>query len=266
MNEEFKNIQKLAKYLSGKQLLDTEDLTGFTTDIVNAFAQHRSASQQINKDHEKVLNDAIKAINSEYDRIINELETTKLEAKSAVPEALAQLREDLAKFKEDVINLKPKDGENGKDADEERIIEELKKAIPTLPEMPDMEEFEEKIEDKFKKVYEHIKRSVNGFPGVRLLSALMDVSITNPADGELLVYNGTTNKWENSTSAGGSYSLLTATGTIDDYNLDFTFASEPTEIVVNGLSYRKNAGWTWSNPTATLENPVGSGGRIYGRA
>lgn len=266
MKEDFKNIQKLAKMLENKQLLDTEDLKGFTTDIVNAFAQYRSASQQINKEHEKVLNDAIKAINSEYDRIINELEKTKLEAKSAVPEALAQLREDLVKFKEDVINLRPKDGEPGKDADEERIIEELKKAIPTLPEMPDMEEFEEKIEDKFKKVYEHIKRSVNGFPGVRLLSALMDVSITNPADGEVLAYNGTTNKWENSTSAGGSYSLLTATGTIDDSNLDFTFASEPTEIVVNGLSYRKNAGWTWSNPTATLENPVGSGGRIYGRA
>lgn len=58
--------------------------------------------------------------------------------------------------------------------------------------------------------------------------------------------------------------ILAATGTVDDSNTDFTFASEPTVIVVNGLIYRKDAGWSWSDPTATLASPVGTGGDIYG--
>lgn len=60
--------------------------------------------------------------------------------------------------------------------------------------------------------------------------------------------------------------LMTATGTVNDANRDFTFTSQPTIIVVNGMSYRVDHGWTWSSPTATLESPVGTGGDIYGIA
>lgn len=203
LKENLKNLTSLLKKYHGQQLITNDEFQAGISDMVNAFAYDRAAAQKIYKYHEELLNSVLKQVNEEYDRILNELENTKLEAKSAVPEALAQLREDLDKFKEDIINLKPKDGEDGKDADEERIIEELKKAIPDLPEMPDMEAFEEKIEgkveDKLKKVYEHIKRSVNGFPGVRVLSALMDVFISNPTNGEVLKYNSTSNKWENGT-------------------------------------------------------------------
>lgn len=66
--------------------------------------------------------------------------------------------------------------------------------------------------------------------------------------------------------SGASLSVLTATGTKDDSNTAFTFASKPVLIVVNGASYRENAGWTWNagTLTATLTNPVGTGGDIYG--
>jgi hypothetical protein len=68
--------------------------------------------------------------------------------------------------------------------------------------------------------------------------------------------------------ASGSYTLLLKTGgTIDDNNLDFTFASKPQEIVKNGLSYREGSGWSWDSGTltATIGSPVGTGGDIYGR-
>lgn len=61
--------------------------------------------------------------------------------------------------------------------------------------------------------------------------------------------------------------LLDATGTIDDTNVDFTFTSEPSMIIINGASYRKTGGaitWSWSSLTATLSSPVGVGGSIYG--
>lgn len=60
--------------------------------------------------------------------------------------------------------------------------------------------------------------------------------------------------------------ILTATGTVDDSNKDFTFTSKPTIIYVNGNGYRESHGWSWNSGTltATLDNPVGVGGDLYG--
>ena len=67
-----------------------------------------------------------------------------------------------------------------------------------------------------------------------------------------------------SASGTGSFSLLTATGNVNDTNTAFTFASEPVVVVVNGASYRNGSGCTISGTNVTLDNPVGSGGGIYG--
>lgn len=66
------------------------------------------------------------------------------------------------------------------------------------------------------------------------------------------------------TGSGGALSVLTATGDVDDSNTTFTFASEPTLVIVNGATYRDGHGVTISTTTATLDNPVGTGGDIYG--
>jgi len=68
----------------------------------------------------------------------------------------------------------------------------------------------------------------------------------------------------------GSFSILSATGTINDTNQAFTFAQRPAIIVMNGISYRDGAttgsvvAWTWSGSTATMFAPVGTGNSIYG--
>lgn len=64
--------------------------------------------------------------------------------------------------------------------------------------------------------------------------------------------------------SGGGLSLLTATGTIDDSNKVFTFASTPTIVVVNGANYRDGHGVSIVTTTATLDNVVGTGGDIFG--
>lgn len=211
LKENLKNLSSLLKKYHGQQLITNDEFQAGISDIVNAFAQYRSASQKINKDHEEVLNSVLKQINEEYDRILNELENTKRGANSATTEAISiaeetkKLLSDVYKIKEEILLMKPEDGEDGEDADEEKIIEEVLKRIPPQEpqELPDMEEFENKIEEKFKDIYEQIKRSVKGFPGVRLLASLMDVSITNPTNGQTLVYNSTTSKFENGTIGGG---------------------------------------------------------------
>lgn len=67
----------------------------------------------------------------------------------------------------------------------------------------------------------------------------------------------------------GALSPLTATGTIDDSNKAFTFASKPTVLVINGALYQQTGGaitWTWNSGTltATLSIAVGTGGSIFG--
>lgn len=68
----------------------------------------------------------------------------------------------------------------------------------------------------------------------------------------------------------GSYTILSATGTIDDSNTSFTFADTPTVIVINGASYNAGAqvggvaAWTIVGLTVTLAFPVGTGGSIWG--
>lgn len=66
--------------------------------------------------------------------------------------------------------------------------------------------------------------------------------------------------------ASGSSGLgyLAATGTVDDSNTAFTFASEPTLVIINGASYRHGHGVTISGTSVTLDSPVGTGGDIYG--
>lgn len=47
-----------------------------------------------------------------------------------------------------------------------------------------------------------------GGGGSSTLSGLTDVDITNPSDGQTLVYNATSGKWENASSSGGSGPLI----------------------------------------------------------
>lgn len=66
------------------------------------------------------------------------------------------------------------------------------------------------------------------------------------------------------TGSGGGLGYLAATGTVDNSNTTFTFASTPTLVVVNGTSYRNGHGVTITGTSAVLDNAPGNGGDVYG--
>ncbi len=71
------------------------------------------------------------------------------------------------------------------------------------------------------------------------------------------------------TAASGSLSFLSATGTINDANVTFTFASLPIALIINGAVYQQSGGaitWSYLAGTVTLSSPVGTGGSIVGLA
>lgn len=82
-----------------------------------------------------------------------------------------------------------------------------------------------------------------------------NITLTRNSDGTTTI-----------SSSGGSSSspILTATGSINDSNTVFTFATTPAFVVVNGATYIHGGGVTIAGTTVTLDNPVGTGGSIYG--
>ena len=68
------------------------------------------------------------------------------------------------------------------------------------------------------------KAGPGGGGGSSTLSGLTDVDISNPTDGQTLVYNATSGKWENGAGGGGVYLLDTSnldTITIDGQSYDY---------------------------------------------
>lgn len=75
--------------------------------------------------------------------------------------------------------------------------------------------------------------------------------------------NGRNDITFNASGGGGSLAILAATGTVNDSNTSFTFASTPVVVIVNGAAYRNGNGAAISGAAVTLDNPVGTGGDIY---
>lgn len=70
-------------------------------------------------------------------------------------------------------------------------------------------------------------------------------------------------------SSGGGLSIITVTGVVDDSNVTFSTATQPTLLNINGAFYQQVGGaitWSYAGTTITLSSPVGVGGQIYGVA
>jgi hypothetical protein len=208
-SEENKNLINLAKKLIGRELVTNEEFRAGLNDIINEFARHRSASKEINDETRAMLNLIVKQVNDEHTKILAEVKDETQPAKEAAKDLKLTL-DKVNKLYKEILTMKPENGhtpvkgvdyfdgapgEKGKDADEKKIIEEVLKKVPSSDEK--IAELETNVDGKFVKVYEHIKKSINGFPGVRMLSGLMDVALSTPENHQALVFNSTTNRFQN---------------------------------------------------------------------
>lgn len=86
-----------------------------------------------------------------------------------------------------------------------------------------------------------------------------NITITRTSSGKTVI---------SSTGGGGLSPQQKTSGTIDDSNTVFGFATQPTLVNVNGGFYQQTGGsitWTWNAGTSqvTLSSPVGTGGSIF---
>lgn len=147
----------------------------------------------------------------------------------------------------------PKDGVSPT-IDEEKLLEALFKRIKQKGlKLSDIVGLEETI-TSFSNRMMHKEPYMHG--GGDTVAAGSGVTITNTNGTKVI-----------SSTGGAALSIIAVAGTIDDSNVSFTAASEPTLLNVNGAFYQKTGGsytWTYVAGTITLNNPVGTGGQLFG--
>ena len=172
-------------------------------------------------------------------------------------------------------------------------VSDIEKKIPKIPEELSPEIIRNKLEtlegdDRLDKkavkgldeAFKDIERKIpsrtigGGARGIQLYTngtkrGMAQMVNIIPGIGVSLTYDYASGRNDITINASASTSVLTATGTIDDSNMTFTFTSEPAILIINGASYRQAGGsmtWTYLAGTVTLSSPVGSGGSIFGLA
>jgi len=262
--------QQLLKALEGYGALSQEQLTAFVQEIANVFAQYRSASQAINKDTKDTLNLIVKQVNQEHDRILKEVKDENDTTTQNLTKELKLALDKVNSLYIDIQSTKPKDGEDGKDADENIIIE---KVLALLP--PKESETGESIVDKInalntepenqidakhiKNLPKFIDRVIGG--GVRLLSNLLDVSITDPQNGEVLTYDSTLGRWKNASAGAGSMATHyaeTPNEAIDGVRVAFTVDHSITFVMgiyLNGTFIHPDQ-YSYTGTTITFNSAI----------
>lgn len=148
-----------------------------------------------------------------------------------------------------------KDGKDGESVDEAKIVKKLtKEVLKRIPEPDTM--------NQIGIVGGGSNPLVIQNNGARLSTYFLNLNFGA----------GLTASYSNGTiliTANTSGSVLAATGTINDTNLDFTFISQPSVLIINGGTYQQTGGsitWTWMSATltATLSTAVGNSGSIFG--
>ncbi len=191
---------------------------------------------------------------------INEFKDTKSEEKlSKLDSALTSLVEEVDKIKSNTSKyIKEKEKQT-----EERIHEireELNKSL-------------ESGHEEINKLKVNILSNNRGGSIPLQVSAGGTVANTRYAEinfiGATAVTNNTTKKTDITTPGGGTgFTKAIMSGTIDDSNMVFTSnGAAPTYLIINGTWYDNTAGapYTWTGTTTvTLNNPVGTGGQIFG--
>lgn len=188
-------------------------------------------------------------------------ETHKAEALTLVAEALTKIDAALSAVDAKIASVR-----DGQDADEAVIVDSVLEKIK-LPEQKEIIlDTPQDIRNKLEVLQDGEKLAIEAIEGLRKeLDALKKNNAPFLMGGgpHYLAGSGITISGNVLSATGGALSVLTATGTVDDSNTTFTFASTPTLVIVNGATYRHGKGVTIATTTATLDNPVGIGGDIY---
>lgn len=211
------------------------------------------------------------AIQNLKDSNVKDLTDIKGQIKDAVDKSFKAQEVSLNQLRDSVIRMQEgKEGEPGKDADEQAVIAAVLAQLP-VHDVYDDAELKAQIDEHAKALEDmRSEKSSRGAGwGAHPLNIYQSGTIKAETARHINFTGATVTQSPDGVTTvavlgGAGLSVLAATGTVDGSNVTFTFASTPTLVVVNGTSYRNGHGVTIVTTTATLDNPAGVGGDVYG--
>jgi hypothetical protein len=279
--EPLKKIQQDIKKLESYRVITSEELSGFLSDVANILSKYTSSTKEINKETKDTLNLIVKQVNEEHNRIVQEV---KDEASSTSQNIAKELKLALDKVNymcEEVMASKPKDGkdgENGLDADEEKVMQMVLEKLPPPKELEP--ETTETIAEKLNKG--------NGILNAKVIKGLTDFvthvlnssgtkgDSSNPISillNNVLIKSGVSkiNFVGAAISQAGDTTMITVTGggstfytetpsgLIDGSNVTYTVLHTINTIMsfaINGMFLHEGTDFTKSGVTLTFLTPL----------
>jgi hypothetical protein len=205
---------KIAKLKTMLELLQNDtitpqELTKFLAAVVGAVNQAKIDLKSLSKENLDTIKASVALIAKERLALLSEVDEKNSKASTKFDVQLAEVRTLL----EEVKAIEVKDGEDGKDADEELVVETVLARIPKPEEMSG-ESIVDKINDlsvdpenqidaaHIKNLPEMARQMVGGVVA-RNIYQMGDVVLDSLTDGDALVWVAANNRWENGAGAGG---------------------------------------------------------------
>jgi len=278
-NDNAEQLKKLAKVFNTDNIITPREIESVLTAITKILASFKKQNQELNDETKAVLNVLFNKISDEHnrslqtlsdknDKTLEEVSKSKKDIDSKITKALSKLEQSV----KDVLAMKP---ENGKDADEEKIVEDVLSKI-ILPEYKETvldggEEIVEKINglslDPENQIdASHIKNlpifsgGKFGKSGTRYLKDLVDVNL----DG-LTITDGKYDLGSGSGGGGGGSSFNdqtpntdasygTLAGDVDGANTTFTvsegeYLTGKLLVYLNGQLQEQGSTSQWTETT-----------------
>lgn len=209
--ENIENLQKIAKIFQPENIITSEEINQVLKGIVEILATYKKGTEEINKD-------TISTVNTLLDRCAEMIKEIKSEHKDSMEEMYSEYDSKMAEITsilKEIKSIEIKNGEDGKDADEDKIIEEVLSQIK-LPEYKETIITGEEIIDKLNDLplteenqidYTRIKNlpTIKGKPihSPTNISTAVDLDTTARANGYAIVWDSARNRHKYSASGGG---------------------------------------------------------------
>ena len=296
-----KEVQKIAEvlYEMDKNRVSVQDFAEFIREITKFVKESKDLTVEDSKQLRLAINELKKEAEDAQKNGIGEIkDSVETRLNTAIRTFSKTIEDTFSKMSSEhksALNFiydKVASIKDGEDADEQAVIDSVTKNIKEdrasfLP-FPveirnglEMLEGEDRLDKSAVKGIEEIEEELKNVKSVRMTGGARGIQLyVDGAKKGMAQYinliagtnvsltysraNGRNDITISATGGSGSFSVLTAAGTVDDSNTTFTFASEPTLVVVNGTSYRNGKGVTITGTTAVLDNAPGVGGDVYG--
>lgn len=205
-----------------------EEIQAFVTLAVGVLKKYKETFDSISSENLTQIKEVVDYLETQKGEILADVKSKTDKTVKSFDKKLKEAKDLLL----EIQMIEVRNGVDGKDADEQKIVEEVLSKIK----LPEYEKVvldggaeivskinELDIDDEDLKIdASHIKNLPQAGPttlvgGPRLLSSLSDVVINNLTDGQSLVWDSTLGMWVNETITGGSGTFLGLTDTPSSY-------------------------------------------------